>query len=80
MEVSCGGEVGVSTTDPGIAWATGRATYEIRWSEAAVRTEARQLLRSDARAYHLELELDVEENGALRWQRSWNRTFPRELQ
>src|SRR3990170_4116092 len=80
MDTSYGGEVGVSTTDPGNAWAIARATYELRWPQVEVQAEARQRFRSDARAYHLELELDVKENGELRWQRRWDRTFPRELQ
>jgi hypothetical protein len=74
------GTVAVSTVDPGAARAEGRAAYEIAWPEATVRTEVRQLVTSDAEAYHLQLELDVAENGEPRWSRRWERRFPRQLQ
>ena len=74
------GTVAVSTADPGKARAEGRSFYEIEWPEATVRTEVRQLMTSDADAYHLELELDTWENGEPRWSRRWDRRIPRKLQ
>jgi predicted acyl esterase len=74
------GTVAVSTEDPGEARAEGRVSYEIEWSEATVRTEVRQSFTSDAETYHLELELDVSENGEPRWSRRWERQIPRQLQ
>ena len=40
------GEVGVSTVDPGIAWARGVSTYEIAWPDVVARTEATLDVRS----------------------------------
>jgi hypothetical protein len=77
------GTVGVSRSNPGQAFARGRACYRISWPEADVRTEARLELRSDAGAYHLVVELDVEELGAgapaFSRQRRFERTIPRRL-
>jgi len=75
-----GGTVAVSTEDPGRARAEGKAAFTIEWPEATVGTEARHAVRSDAGAYHLELELDVSEDGETRWSRRWERTIPRRLQ
>ena len=55
------GEVGVSTTDPGNAWATASASYRIRWPEADVAADAVLELRSDAEAYHVVVEVTAEE-------------------
>jgi hypothetical protein len=74
------GTVAVSTVDPGKARAEGRSSYEIEWPEATVRTEVRQLMTSDADAYHLVLELDTWEDGEPRWSRRWDRRIPRKLQ
>ena len=74
------GTVTVSTADPGTARADGRSFYEIEWPEATVRTEVRQVMTSDAEAYHLKLELDTWENGEPRWSRRWDRRIPRNLQ
>jgi predicted acyl esterase len=81
------GSVGVSTDDPGAAWAHGRAEYRIAWPEATVRTEARLALRSDAAAYHVTVDLVAEELGTgeaeaatvVREQR-YQRTIARRLQ
>lgn len=77
------GTVGVSRSDPGQAFARGRASYRIFWPEADVRTEARLELRSDSEAYHLVVELDVEELGAgaaaFSRQRRFEQTIPRRL-
>jgi len=74
------GTVAVSTADPGKGRAEGRSFYEIEWPEATVRTEVRQLMTSDAEAYHMKLELDTWENGEPRWSRRWDRRIPRKLQ
>jgi hypothetical protein len=74
------GAVGVSTDDPGRAWARGTYRYELSWPEATVRAEARGELRSDATTWSLSIELDVSEDGEVRWQRRWDRTIPRHLQ
>ncbi len=74
------GRLVVSGTDPGRAHARGRVRYEIAWPEATAVTEVRSLLRSDARSYTLELDLEVWHDGNLAGQRRWERTFDRMLQ
>lgn len=74
------GAVGVSTRDPGDAWARGSCTYELEWPEVTARAVGRGELRSDAATWSLALELEVFEDGELRWQRRWDRTVPRHLQ
>jgi hypothetical protein len=75
------GEVGVSTVDPGHAWASGSASYRIRWPEAEVLAEARLDLRSDADAYHVVVDVIAEEpDGPFgRRERRFERTIPRRL-
>lgn len=77
------GSVGVSRDDPGSAWAHGRAVYRIAWPQAHVRSEARLELRSHRGAYHVVVELEVEELGgdddAFVRQRRFERTIPRRL-
>ena len=55
------GTVGVSKDDPAAAWASGRTVYRLTWPEADVRAEATLEVRSDAAAYHVVVELVVEE-------------------
>lgn len=77
------GEVGVSTRDPGDAWARATSRYRIAWPEAAVATEARLDLRSDASTYHVTVEVVAEEEGDSgigRIERRFERTIPRRLQ
>lgn len=74
------GTVAVSTEDPGRTRCEARYVYRIDFPGASVESEARERFESDARAYRLTLELDVREGGELRWQRRWERTFPRKLQ
>jgi predicted acyl esterase len=79
------GAVGVSTDDPGRAWACGTSRYEIRWPEATVVAEARLELRSEARAYHVVVDVLAEEVGdgaesLGRRERRFERTIPRDLQ
>jgi hypothetical protein len=79
------GAVGVSTLDPGAAWARATARYVIRWPEADCATEARLELRSDADAYHVVVDVVAEELGGEgvgigRRERHFERTIPRRLQ
>jgi hypothetical protein len=81
------GTVGVSTVDPGSAWAQASARYVIRWPEADCATEARLELRSDADAYHVVVDVVAEELGdgegvvgIGRRERRFERTIPRRLQ
>jgi len=77
------GEVGVSTDDPGVAWARATSRYRIAWPESTVATEARLDLRSDASAYHVAIDVVAEEEGAGgigRIERRFERTIPRRLQ
>ncbi len=79
------GTVGVSRDDPGNAFARGRAVYRLAWPEADVRTDAHLELRSDRDAYHVVVELEVEELGAdadaaaFGCRRRFERTIPRRL-
>ena len=79
------GSVGVSRDDPGAAWARGRTVYNLAWPEADVRAEATLEVRSDAAAYHVVVELVVEElapevdEAAFRRERRFERTIPRRL-
>lgn len=77
------GTVGVVWSAPGRAFAQGRASYRIVWPEADVRAEARLELRSDRDAYHVVVELDVDELGAgahaFERRRRFERTIPRRL-
>jgi uncharacterized protein len=81
IEERYSGEVGVSTVDPGNAWARANARYRIRWAEADVVTEAKLELRSDADAYHVVVEVAAEElDGPFgRRERRFERTIPRNL-
>lgn len=74
------GEVGVSTVDPGRAWVRARARNVLRFPEATVDGEARWEIRSDAQAYHVDVEASLTEDGARIWSRRWTRRIPRRLQ
>ncbi len=75
-----GGTIAVATSDPGDARASGASTFEIRFPEATVRTRSRGSLRTTATEWHLELELEVAEDGEVWHQQRWERTIPRALQ
>ena len=75
-----GGTVGVSTVDPGRAWADGGARFEVRYPEATCEATSRLRVRSDRDAYHVEIDLVVTEDGRERGRRRWERTIPRDLQ
>jgi hypothetical protein len=74
------GTLDVSTEDPGDAGAVGLGSFDIRWGDLHVKTEARLTLRSDASTYHLKMELDALEDGRPKWSRTWERSIPRKLQ
>lgn len=76
------GACGVSTADPGNAWARARSAYRIGWPETECLTEARLELRSDARSYYVAVDVVAEEasGGLGRSERRWERVIPRRLQ
>ena len=77
------GVVGVSTAEPGNAWARAKTRYRIEWPDTTVATEARLDFRSDADAYYVVVEVIAEEKGAGgigRIERRFERTIPRRLQ
>ena len=77
------GTVGVSTDEPGSAWARATTRYRIEWPEATVATEARLDFRSTAEAYHVIVDVVAEEEatgGIGRIERRFERTIPRRLQ
>ena len=76
---SYGGEIGVSTVDPGRAWANGATTFELAFPEVRVRTASRGTLRTEDGKWHLSLELDVFEGDELIAERRWEHTVPRGL-
>ena len=70
----------VSTEDPGNAAAEGNVSFELRWEEANVGATAHTRVVSDDRNYKVLIELEVTEDGAPAWSRTWERTVPRHLQ
>ena len=81
VEERYAGEVGVSTTDPGDAWALGTASYRITWPEAEVLVEARLELRSTAERYDVVIDVVAEERDGPfgRRERRFERSLPRRL-
>ena len=75
-----GGVVGVSIDDPGRAWVSATARYELTWPGTVVATEVRSRIESDAEGYRVHLEIDAEEDGSVRWSRRFDRRFARDLQ
>ena len=73
------GGTGVSTSDPGAAWAEGHASFTLEWPEVTVGTEVRTRLESDRDTWDVTVELEVTEDGAPRWTRRWGRRLPRDL-
>ena len=74
------GEVGVSTEDPGRAWVDTTSSMTLTWPEVEVSATAHTRIDSDADAYHLRLDVETTEDGAVRWSRRFERRFPRQLQ
>jgi hypothetical protein len=75
-----GGVVGVSIDDPGRAWVSATARYELTWPGTVVAMEVRSRIESDAERYQVHLEIDAEEDGSVRWSRRFDRRFARDLQ
>ena len=65
------GELGVSTIDPANAWARGTSSFEIRWPEVTVLTEATLSVRSDAHRFEVEIHLTVHEGDTEIASRRW---------
>ncbi len=74
------GTVGVSTTDPGAAWARGRSAFTITWPEATSATVATIEVRSDAAVYDVRLDLEATLDGEPFAARAWKESIPRHLQ
>jgi hypothetical protein len=74
------GAVFVSTVDPGDAGARATSRYEIAWPGARCSSEVRLRFQSDAHAYHVEVELDVDDGDEPFARRRWKRDIPRNLQ
>lgn len=75
-----GGHMAVSTTDPGVARADAEGRFVMRFPEGTCESHVTMLLTSTADEYLLKVELTTSESGEQRWGRSWNLTFPRDLQ
>lgn len=74
------GEIRVRTHDPGHCSASALVDLRLAWPGAEVRTEARTVLRSDPRTWHLSIELDVYDGDVRFAERRWERRVPRHLQ
>jgi uncharacterized protein len=77
------GVVGVSDQNPGRAWASARATYEIAWPETTVSAEAHLRFRSTSSTYQVLVEVvtsEDEPDGIGHVERRFERTIPRKLQ
>ena len=72
-------EVWASEEDPADVAAVGKHLRRIVRRDGAMRVDAVCSLRSTETAFHLTIELAVEVNGLPHFQRSWVRTFRREL-
>ena len=73
------GETGVSSTDPGRAWAAGHARFELKGPGEEVASEVWTRLDSDASTWHLSIRLEVSDRAEVLWKREWDRRFPRRL-
>ena len=79
------GTVGVSTVDPGAAWARGRAAFTITWpvtgqGDVTCATAATLEVRSDAEHYHVEVGLTATVGDEPFGERAWSASIPRFLQ
>jgi len=72
-------EFGVSQRTPAVAWAKAKINTSAEWPGCQVRAEATGSLTSNARAFHMNLALNVYLNGALFFQKQWSETVKREL-
>jgi hypothetical protein len=71
------GELGVSTVDPGRAWARGRTSFTISWPEATCATVGTIDVQSDADTIRVVIDLVATRDGEPFASRSWNESFPR---
>jgi hypothetical protein len=71
------GRLGVSTVDPGRAWANGRSRFDIEWPEASVSSESSLEVRSDAQAFEVTIRLRVCDGDDEIADRTWHRRLPR---
>jgi predicted acyl esterase len=71
------GELGVSTTNPAVAWARGSASFELAWPGVTVRTESALSVRSDESSLVAEIELTAFDGDAEIGRRAWTTTVPR---
>jgi putative CocE/NonD family hydrolase len=74
-----GGEVTVSTDDPGAASVTSRGAFDLRFPEATCSSRVDITVTSDRDHYDVAIDLQVSENGEERWRRRWDQRFPRDL-
>ncbi len=79
------GTVGVSTVDPGAAWARGRAAFTITWpvtgqGDVTCATAATVEVRSDTEHYHVEVGLTATDGDEPFGERAWSASIPRFLQ
>ena len=71
------GELGVSTVDPGRAWARGRTSFTISWPEATCSTVGTIDVQSDAETIHVDLDLVAPATASAFATRAWHESFPR---
>jgi len=74
------GTVGVSSEDPGIAFADAEAEYEIRYPEGTVGASVRVRVDSDRETYRVTIDLTTRDGDEPRHHRRWDRAIPRDLQ
>ena len=67
-----GGEVTVSTDDPGIASVTSRGAFELRFPEATCSSRVDITVTSDRDHYDVAIDLRCSEDGEERWRRRWD--------
>ena len=75
------GTVGVSTVDPGAAWARGRAAFTITWpiaggGDVTCATAATLEVRSDAGHYHVDVGLTATVDDEPFGERAWSESIP----
>jgi predicted acyl esterase len=74
------GTVGVSSGDPGLAYADAEAEYEIRYPEGTVGASVHVRVDSDRETYRVAIDLTTRDGGETRHHRRWDRAIPRDLQ
>ena len=79
IDTSHASTAGVSTIDPGHAWARGHTRYRIEWPGLTCTTEAVLEIRSDAAAYDVTIDLAVSRDGLPFAHRQWTERIRRDL-